>query len=501
MLLNRLAALRGGALLFLLAYGIVWVVLPVAFNAGLPNDTIEIIAWGREWLVGLYRHPPMKTWLMELFFQASGGWGGSAYVLSAAAFAVAQLALHAAIRDVRPRTFAFAAVAMGGLVYHLGGQLPQWNANIAQLPFAGLFVLGLWRALDRGGLSWWLLAGAAAAGGFLSKYTFALIPMAVAALALADPWMRQRIRLVPAAAGVVATVVLIAPNLWWFLTHPELVAEGVAFNERLRTGDWMDHVVSPLLVIGATIGVAILPAIAVFFGLAGGESTGADLRLRKLRAILAAALFGPIAFFAVSTGATGSGFKDHWLIAFFFFLPSWLLLARWGRHAAVAWTGRGTVFLLAALAVLAAIFAVERVRPYWVADGRPVTRGVLMPPAPLAEAVAETWQQGLEAAGLPTDMPIAVVGGEFAAAAVAAELPERPAWYESLNPLRSPWVTPDMLRRDGIVVVESHDALKLLELGLCRAATRDYDWLNARGGMGFTVTIEAWVPASTCPGG
>jgi 4-amino-4-deoxy-L-arabinose transferase-like glycosyltransferase len=500
MFLNRLAALRGGALLWLLAYGTVWVVLPVVFNAGLPSDTVEIVAWGREWLVGLYRHPPMKTWLMEIAFQA-GGWGGSGYVLSAAAFAVAQLCLYAAIRDVRSRAFAFAAVAMGGLVYHLGLQLPQWNADIAQLPFAGLFVLGLWRALDRGGLHWWLLAGMAAAGGFLSKYTFALLPVTLAALAIADPWMRARIRLLPAAAGVITTAALVAPNLWWFFTHPEMVAEGVAYNERLVPGDAIDHLLSPLNVIGATIGVAVLPGIAAHFGLVGkGAPVGEDVRLKKLRSILAAAFFAPVAFYVVATAATGFGFKDHWLIVFYFFLPSWLLLARWGSHDAVAWTARGATFVLVTLAVLAALFSVGRVGPYWMANGKPVSRGVLMPPAPLAEAATETWRQALAVSGLPADMQISIVGGEHMAAALSAELPQRPAWYEALNRLRSPWVTPDMLRRQGILVVQNHDARQLLDLGLCRAAMRDFDWLNARGTMGVTVVIEAWVPAPDCPG-
>lgn len=504
MLLNRLAAMPGGVIVWLVAFGLLWTVVPLASNAGLPIDVVEIVAWGREWLVGLYRHPPMKAWLMEIAFQASGGWPESAYVLSVAAFAAAQLALYLAVRDVRPRGFAFAVAALSPLIVYFGIHLPQWNANIAQLPFAALFVLGVWRALDRGRWGWWLLAGAAAAGGLLAKYSFALIPVCVAALALCDPWMRSRIRLPGAALGVLVAVVLLAPHLLWVLDNFAAAQSGVTGHGRMHLGDWTDRLTAPLSVIGVTLAVAILPALAIRFGIEGSGGSATDaVRARKLKSLFGAALIGPVLIVAGIAAATGVMIKDHWLIVHFLFLPGWLLLAMKGGEAELAWNARGNAFVLACVAVLALVYPLERLSRYWFADGRPVVWAPLMPAAPLAGAARETWREALAAAGMPADTPIPVAGGGVAAATVANVLPERPSWFEQLDPAKSPWVDRDLLRRHGLLVIGMEGAGRLDGLGLCRLASRDYMWPNGRGGEGDTVHIEAFLPAPAggCPAG
>lgn len=498
---NRLAEMRAGVLLWLAAYGALWIVIPLASNSGLPADTVEIVAWGREWLVGLYRHPPMKTWLMEIAFQTSGGWLGSAYVLSALAFAAAQLAIFAAIRDVRSRSVAFAAVVLSALIVYFGIHLPQWNANIAQLPFAALFMLGIWRGLDRGGAHWWLLAGLAAAGGFLSKYSFALIPVSVAVLVLYDPWMRSRVRWGPALLAVFLMLILLTPNALWLLNSPDVAEHSMAANDRLHMGGWLQRVLSPLSVIGVTLAVSILPAVAVLLGLKAEEAASDDgVRMAKLRALFGASLFGPLAAVVVIGIATGVMIKDHWLIANFLFIPGWLLLRLAGDRAKVTWSNRGAVFVVMATAIIASVYPLERLLYYRLA-AEPVAWAPLLRADALADVVKAKWIEGLRAAGLPETTPIPVVGGNGWAAIVANVLPERPAWYEHLDPALSPWVSSDMLRRDGIVVVGPDDTASLRALGLCRMASTDYHFADTPDLDAMIAHIEVFLPTDDCPNG
>lgn len=500
-MLNRLAEWRSGVLLWLAGYGLLWTLLPLTFNAGLPVDVVEIVAWGREWLSGLYRHPPMKTWLMEIAFQGTGRWLGSPYLLSALSFAAAQLAVYTAIRDVQARSFAFATVVLSSLIVYFGVHLPQWNANIAQLPFAALLVLALWRALDRRSSFWWLVTGAAAAGGFLAKYSFALIPLSAAALVLYDPLMRTRIRFVPAVVGVVVTCVVIAPNLLWLLNNPEATEAAMAANSRLSaSGGVMAGVLSLLTVIGVTIAVAVLPAIAVFRGLSarGRVDDGNLERVGMLTRLFGVALFGPLLATIGIALATGLMVKDHWLIVNFLFLVPWLLMRVRGLSGQIAWTRSGTVFVLASIVVIALVYPVERWSHYWFADGRPVNWTPLMPGEPLAIEAKAVWTEALKRAEMPTDTPVVVVGGGVQAATVANLLPERPTWFERLDSRLSPWVTEDELRRHGVLVVGPDDTSSLVGFGLCRFASSDYAWLNGRGDPGLTVQIQAYLPASVC---
>ena len=499
-MLNRLADMRYGTLLWLLAYGALWVLLPLTFNSGLPLDVVEIVAWGREWLVGLYRHPPMKTWLMEVFFQAGNGWLGSAYVLSAVAFSVAQMAIYAAIRDVRSSSIAFAAVAASGLVVYFGIHLPQWNANIAQLPFAALFILAVWRALDRGSWFWWLLAGASAAGGFLAKYSFALIPIAVAVYTIYDPWTRARIKPLQAIVAACLLLLLIAPNLHWLWQSMDAAQASVARHSGLRLGGWAERIVSPLSVLSVTVAVAILPFLAIRFGvIETGSSPQDDARIRTLKGLFGAALFGPILFVIALGIVSGLMIKDHWLIVNFLFLPAWLVLQLHGRAQSLIWTKLGSLFLFASILVIGALYPLERASHYWFANGQPVAWMPLMPAQPLADAVQQTWDDGLSSAGM-AQQPVSIVGGGVAAAAVANVLPARPAWFEHLDPLLSPWISDEMLKEKGIVVVGDAEvnASHLKTLGLCVVASRTYDWLNGRGTMGMKVLIVVYLPNQHC---
>lgn len=497
-MLNRLADMRFGVLLWLLAYGALWVLLPLTFNSGLPLDVVEIVAWGREWLVGLYRHPPMKTWLMEIFFQLSNGWLGSAYVLSALAFAVAQIGIYAAIRDVQSKSVAFAAVVISALIVYFGVHLPQWNANIAQLPFAALFVFSIWRALDRGNWYWWLLAGASAAGGFLAKYSFALIPIAVAIYVLYNPWARTRIRPLQAAIAACLLLLLIAPNLNWLWQSMDAAQESVARHSGLKAGGWAERILSPLSVIGVTIAAAILPFIATRFGVVAiGQSLTKDQRIQTLKGLFAAAFLGPVFFVILLGVASGLMIKDHWLIVNFLFLPPWLILQLHGNAQHLAWTKQGSVFWFGAVLAIASLYPLERASHYWFANGEPVAWMPLMPAQPLADTVQRVWDDGLHNAGM-SKRPIAIVGGGVAAAAVANVLPARPAWFEHLDPLLSPWISDEILKEQGIVVVGEADASRLEGLGLCVVASRTYDWLNGRGIMGTKIQVTAYLPNQNC---
>lgn len=497
MILNRLAASPYGVHLWLLLYAGAWVLIPYWSNAGLPLDVVEQSAWGREWPLGLYRHPPMKVWLQEIAFLATGGWLPSVYLVSALAFVAAQLALYALLRDVHDRTFAFIAVVLSGLVFYFGVHLPQWNANIAQYPFAALFLLGTWRALTRGSIGWWLLAAVAAAGGLLSKFTFVLIPACLGLLVLIDPYWRSRLRPVHLAASLVLFAALVAPTLWWtFFSGGSEAGDFIVERTGLDSGRWSDHLMGPLVVIGATLGVLVLPWIAVRFGIAGAPKP-ADEEAGRLETMLAVASFGPLLVIALGALVLGVDIKDHWLLVNFLFLPPWLLSRGMrGRWAAMRFRPGGEVLVLGAVLVIMLVYPLERQAAYWRADGRPMEWTPLMPAAPLVNAAQDVWDEGLEAHCLPP-LPLAVVGGESPAAIVASTLPTRAQWFDQFEAGRSPWVDVGALEATGALAIGPGGEF-FADYGLVRAATRQYDWPNSRGGEGTTIEISAWLPQSVC---
>ena len=53
---------------------LIWWLLPVLLQHNLPLDVIEQLAWGREWQIVYFKHPPLPAWIVESVAVISGRW-------------------------------------------------------------------------------------------------------------------------------------------------------------------------------------------------------------------------------------------------------------------------------------------------------------------------------------------------------------------------------------------------------------------------------------------
>ena len=51
---------------------LIWWLLPALLQHNLPLDVIEQFAWGREWQIAYYKHPPLPAWILEAIAIVSG---------------------------------------------------------------------------------------------------------------------------------------------------------------------------------------------------------------------------------------------------------------------------------------------------------------------------------------------------------------------------------------------------------------------------------------------
>ncbi|SOC85286.1 4-amino-4-deoxy-L-arabinose transferase [Ensifer adhaerens] len=488
-----------GVVVFLAVYTICWTIIPYFSNAGLPVDTIEEVAWSREWLLGIYRHPPMMIWIVGIFWRAMGGWIGSPYVASGVALSAGLILIYLLLRISRPASQAGLVVLTTPLVYFFGPQLPQWNANIAQLPFVGLFLYSAFRGVMTRSLGWTVLAGVAAGGGLLGKYSFGLIVLFAAAGLLADPVARSRVKILHVLLALLASIIVFLPHVWWFFTAPVNTVDYFRMSAERTEGTALGHLLSPLLVFLGAVGVLIPTILIVVRGL---DRTG-DLRHvdsavdRSLKVYLGFVVIGPIAISAF-IGALGGGLiKDQWLIAYLLPAPALVVMLLVPRGVEVSWRKSAAVFYLVALAILAIAYPAEREAHYLRADGRPVLWAPLMPAEPMAQAAQALWKSAVAKAGRP-DMPIRIVAGGPEAAGVANVTPGRPAWFEHFNQGYSPWIKDDMIRSQGILAIDGPPAGFAETHGLCVAAQENFDWRNGRGGQGRNATLTVLLPEALC---
>lgn len=202
--------------LFLMAYFLIWSIIPSFLASSVPFDVSEGINWGSEWQWGYYKHPPLSSWVLYSFYQLFGHMGP--YLLSQLYVLLTLVLIYQLGKKIWSPTTALIGSALTLAVLYYTYPSLEFNHNVAQFPiWAGLY-LAFYQSLTQNRLRDWLLLGVLGGLGMLTKYTviFLLIPMALY-LMLPRQWP-----LLKQPKPWIATIVMLAifaPHLYWLATH------------------------------------------------------------------------------------------------------------------------------------------------------------------------------------------------------------------------------------------------------------------------------------------
>jgi 4-amino-4-deoxy-L-arabinose transferase-like glycosyltransferase len=434
--------LVGGVLLL---HVLVWWLLPALLQHNLPLDVIEQLAWGREWQIVYFKHPPLPAWILESFAVASGRWAPAMYLAGPLASALALLAVWRLACDLVGRRRALLVVVAQDCVLYFTFFTPEFNHNVVLLPLWAAIGLAAYRAIFTNGS--WVLLGVLIALGMLGKYTTALLLMSLLGLAAFHPGLRKlwAMRGPYIAAGV--ALLLLLPHLigLWRIDFTPLF---FPFARAPEAQHWYGHIIYPLLFSAAQLG-GVAPALLAM-ALLGWRRKGETLfdsqskpLAPDVRAYLWTITWGPAALAVAASLILGLHLKDMWgspmwcFIALFVMAEAIGLITTGGlQRLVIAWGG--------ILVAVAGVFAVQQtIGGYLV---RKPTRGQF-PGRELAAAVEQRWHEVVGRA------PLAIVAGDvWLAGNIAFYSQERPSVFIDADRGKSPWIT-DALVRDGAVFI------------------------------------------------
>ena len=153
---------------------VIWTVLPALLSYNLQLDLVEDLALGREWQLGYWKHPPLPWWMADLAYRITGT-ELSVYLLGPLCAVACMYVVWLLGRDIVGGFQSLIAVAALEGIHFFNFSVPKFAHDQMQLPFWALTGLFLYRGITRGRVSDWLIAGAALALCFWSKYAaFAL---------------------------------------------------------------------------------------------------------------------------------------------------------------------------------------------------------------------------------------------------------------------------------------------------------------------------------------
>jgi 4-amino-4-deoxy-L-arabinose transferase-like glycosyltransferase len=420
-----------------------WTLAPALTHSAPPLDVVESYMWGREWLIATYKHPALPGWVLEASRLLTGAVGWPAYLASqlfvAATFAIVFLLG----RDMMgPERAAAGTLLLAGVAYY-AWPTPEFNHNIAEMPFWAGLTFALWRAVERQTASWWLLTGACAAGGLYAKLSTALLLVTAAGWIGLDARARRSLATPGPWLGVVVFAACVAPLALWLIEHDFAPLRYAAQRAGQRP-----MAAIPLFLFNTLLNLTGLLVMLVAAGLITPPPSRATAPTtppidERARRYLVALTVGPLTLALLGALLAQTGLKTAWGSSMFNLIGLLAVAFTSRRFRLLALRRIAGLVALILLLVPTGYAAVVILAPRLL--GAPLR--VHWPQAEIAERFSGIWAR---AVGRPLQV---VTGDDWVAGLVGLTAKDLPSIMNNGDPALSPWIAPNRLKSAGMLIV------------------------------------------------
>jgi 4-amino-4-deoxy-L-arabinose transferase-like glycosyltransferase len=425
---------------------VAWALAPALTHSAPPLDVVEGYMWGREWVIATYKHPALPSWVLEASRLLTGAVGWPAYLVSQLFVATAFLCVFLLGRDMMgPQRAAAGTLLLAGVAYY-AWPTPEFNHNIAEVPFWAGLPLALWRAVERRRLVWWVLAGVLAAGCVYAKLSGSLLLVTAGVWLVLDARARASLATPGPWIALAVFAALTAPLAAWLVANDFAPLKYAAQRSGQRSLADL-----PLFVFNTLTNLVGMLAMLAAAGLLWRSRAAApeqdsqaepavDERAVRFLAWLTA---GPLVLAMIGAVVSGSGLKTAWGSSMFN-LVGLLAIALAGDRFGPRALQRIGVFAGVLLVVVPLAYAsVVRLGPRLTG----AMLRVQWPQAEIAERLGAVWAR-------ETGRPLRIVTGQnWVAGLVGLTAKDRPSILNNGNFALSPWVTQSRWDTEGGLIV------------------------------------------------
>ena len=302
--------------IFLSVHLIIWTLAPSLTNKNLPLDTIEALAWGSNLDWGFNKHPPMSAFLVEIFYQIFGTQDWAYYLLSQICVITSFFVVFKFAEDFfSNKVFCLLSVLLLEGIYFYNFTTPEFNVNVCLMPFWALTVLYLWKGFKDNKIMDWLLVGLFAGFGFLSKYLFIYLGLAMD-IFLIYMIYKKKIDFKCIVSFITFLIVLL-PHLIWLTENNYITITYGLHRTGAEDPNILNHIKHPLIFLGKQIGI-LIPFFLMLLFLCTKLKTKFNFKDNKLLFLLAINIV-PIAFVFLTSMIMGVKIRTMWMTPFYLF--------------------------------------------------------------------------------------------------------------------------------------------------------------------------------------
>ena len=403
-------------ILFLILHLFFWTLAPSISNINLPLDTIEALAWGSNLEWGFSKHPPFSAFAVEIFYTIFGSNDWAYYLLSQIFVIVSLIYVWKFSNEIfDEKIYSLLSVLTLSGIYYYNFTTPEFNVNVSQLPFWALTVYFFWKSINSNNRINWILFGIFSALGFLSKYLFIYILLAIFFYFILNIKIYKKF-ITNYLLSIAISLAILTPHFIWLFKNNFITIVYGLNRSALTNTTWVDHLENPLVFILKQI-LILIPFFIMIFILLKKFNFKLNLKNRKNLFLISINLI-PIILILFTSIVSGAKIRTMWMTPFYLFFGT-LFIEIFRKNIDLKKIRKFLIFFLFLFILSPAIYL-----GISIYDKNKRTD---FPGKEIARLVQNKWNDNFV-----NDIKI-VIGDEWFAGNLSYHLNSRPVWFNDLK--------------------------------------------------------------------
>jgi len=403
-------------ILFLILHLFLWTLIPSISNINLPLDTIEALAWGSNLEWGFSKHPPFSAFAVEIFYTIFGSNDWAYYLLSQIFVIVSLIYVWKFSNEIfDEKIYSLLSVLTLSGIYYYNFTTPEFNVNVSQLPFWALTVYFFWKSINSNNRINWILFGIFSALGFLSKYLFIYILLAIFFYFILNIKIYKKF-ITNYLLSIAISLAILTPHFIWLFKNNFITIVYGLNRSALTNTTWVNHLENPLVFILKQI-LILIPFFIMIFILLKKFNFKLNLKNRKNLFLISINLI-PIILILFTSIVSGAKIRTMWMTPFYLFFGT-LFIEIFRKNIDLKKIRKFLIFFLFLFILSPAIYL-----GISIYDKNKRTD---FPGKEIARLVQNKWNDNFV-----NDIKI-VIGDEWFAGNLSYHLNSRPVWFNDLK--------------------------------------------------------------------
>jgi len=403
-------------ILFLILHLFLWTLVPSISNINLPLDTIEALAWGSNLEWGFSKHPPFSAFAVEIFYTIFGSNDWAYYLLSQIFVVVSLIYVWKFSNEIfDEKIYSLLSVLTLSGIYYYNFTTPEFNVNVSQLPFWALTVYFFWKSINSNNRINWILFGIFSALGFLSKYLFIYILLAIFFYFILNIKIYKKF-ITNYLLSIAISLAILTPHFIWLFKNNFITIVYGLNRSALTNTTWVNHLENPLVFILKQI-LILIPFFIMILILLKKFNFKLNLKNRKNLFLISINLI-PIILILFTSIVSGAKIRTMWMTPFYLFFGT-LFIEIFRKNIDLKKIRKFLIFFLFLFILSPAIYL-----GISIYDKNKRTD---FPGKEIARLVQNKWNDNFV-----NDIKI-VIGDEWFAGNLSYHLNSRPVWFNDLK--------------------------------------------------------------------